>query len=452
MQRNLIAIGIALVLGFVIVIPVSTAGWTWQVENVDPGSDVMWGSSIALDSSGYPHISYCALRPYCKLKYAWKDRSNLWSRETVDSNGDVGKYSSLKLSPVNDIPVISYWDAMNNKLKYAEKNPDTGWWNTVLDPDTNAGKETSLALGSSGRPHISYTASSGTGLYYASWDDTGWHYTVVDADGFDGSLALDKYGVPSFSYWGSNMHSLHFAREVCLPPHPPFPGGCLFVTETVDAEGVYRHDSSLAFDSAGNAHISYVDGPSTSSRHLMHATEAAGSWVFEDIGPIGYFTGYGSNGDETSIAIDSAGNPAISYHGGEGNEGLKFAWKDAGGWHTMTIDSGDVGQYPSLVFDRAGNAHISYMTFGFPGYLKYAKGTPVASGIKPLPGYPLPTDPDRDGIYEDLNGNGRLDFADVVLYFNQMSWISANEPIPAFDLNANGRIDFADIVALFNEI
>jgi len=220
MQRNLIAIGIALVLGFVIVIPVSTAGWTWQVENVDPGSDVMWGSSIALDSSGYPHISYCALRPYCKLKYAWKDRSNLWSRETVDSNGDVGKYSSLKLSPVNDIPVISYWDAMNNKLKYAEKNPDTGWWNTVLDPDTNAGKETSLALGSSGRPHISYTASSGTGLYYASWDDTGWHYTVVDADGFDGSLALDKYGVPSFSYWGSNMHSLHFAREVCLPPPP----------------------------------------------------------------------------------------------------------------------------------------------------------------------------------------------------------------------------------------
>ena len=73
--------------------------------------------------------------------------------------------------------------------------------------------------------------------------------------------------------------------------------------------------------------------------------------------------------------------------------------------------------------------------------------------ILPLPGYSnLPTDPDGDGIYEDLNGNGRLDFADVVLYFNQMSWIAANEPIAAFDLNGNGRIDFADIVALFNEI
>jgi len=73
--------------------------------------------------------------------------------------------------------------------------------------------------------------------------------------------------------------------------------------------------------------------------------------------------------------------------------------------------------------------------------------------VLPLPGYTnSPTDPDNDGIYEDLNGNGRLDFADVVLYFNQMTWISNNEPIAAFDLNGNGRIDFADIVALFNEI
>jgi PKD repeat protein len=77
----------------------------------------------------------------------------------------------------------------------------------------------------------------------------------------------------------------------------------------------------------------------------------------------------------------------------------------------------------------------------------------VVSAIKKLPGFlNYPTDPDGDGIYEDLNGNGRLDFADVVLYFNQMEWIAANEPVGAFDLNGNGRIDFADIVKLFGEI
>jgi len=73
--------------------------------------------------------------------------------------------------------------------------------------------------------------------------------------------------------------------------------------------------------------------------------------------------------------------------------------------------------------------------------------------LKAVPSFAAkPTDPDSDGIYEDLNGNGRLDFADVVLYFNQMTWIAANEPLTAFDLNGNSRIDFADIVALFNEI
>jgi PKD repeat protein len=71
----------------------------------------------------------------------------------------------------------------------------------------------------------------------------------------------------------------------------------------------------------------------------------------------------------------------------------------------------------------------------------------------PLPGFANPpTDPDGDCIFEDLNGNNRLDFADVVLYFNQMEWIAAHEPASAFDLNGNGRIDFADIVMLFGEI
>jgi PKD repeat protein len=91
----------------------------------------------------------------------------------------------------------------------------------------------------------------------------------------------------------------------------------------------------------------------------------------------------------------------------------------------------------------AGTTYWHGITYGF-----YA-----LRALRVFPGctYP-PTDPDGDGIYEDLNGNGRLDFADVVLYFNQMTWLGANQPVASFDLNGNGRIDFADIVALFNEI
>ena len=65
-------------------------------------------------------------------------------------------------------------------------------------------------------------------------------------------------------------------------------------------------------------------------------------------------------------------------------------------------------------------------------------------------GEAAPTDPDNDGIFDDVNGNGTADFADIVLYFCQMGWIMENEPLFGFDCNRNGAIDFADIVWLFN--
>ena len=74
-------------------------------------------------------------------------------------------------------------------------------------------------------------------------------------------------------------------------------------------------------------------------------------------------------------------------------------------------------------------------------------------GVTTVPGaVGAPGDRDGDGRYEDVNGNGRADFADVVLYFNQMTWIAENEPLAAFDFNANTRIDFADVTWLFNRL
>ena len=72
-------------------------------------------------------------------------------------------------------------------------------------------------------------------------------------------------------------------------------------------------------------------------------------------------------------------------------------------------------------------------------------------GVTAIPGGSgVPTDTDGDGLCDDVNGNARKDFADIVLYFNQMTWIAANEPVSPFDFNHNNRIDFADTVWLFN--
>lgn len=86
---------------------------------------------------------------------------------------------------------------------------------------------------------------------------------------------------------------------------------------------------------------------------------------------------------------------------------------------------------------------------GASGYAVVGIGTPTPV---PFPGYGMPTDPDGDGLYEDLNANGRLDFNDVQIFFRQMRWISENEPIVLFDFNRNERIDFNDLQLLFRKI
>jgi PKD repeat protein len=91
-------------------------------------------------------------------------------------------------------------------------------------------------------------------------------------------------------------------------------------------------------------------------------------------------------------------------------------------------------------------------TTPLPTILPTQTPTAGASVAPVVGGSGTPHDPGSDGLYEDVDGNDREDFADVVLYFNQMSWIAANEPVSAFDFNGNGRIDFADVVWLFNHL
>lgn len=71
--------------------------------------------------------------------------------------------------------------------------------------------------------------------------------------------------------------------------------------------------------------------------------------------------------------------------------------------------------------------------------------------LEPIDGQ-TPTDPDGDGIYEDINGNGEKDFDDVVTYFNNMDDPAMTDHADAYDFNDNGQVDYADLVSLFNDL
>ncbi|WP_225333162.1 hypothetical protein [Halomicrobium urmianum] len=63
-----------------------------------------------------------------------------------------------------------------------------------------------------------------------------------------------------------------------------------------------------------------------------------------------------------------------------------------------------------------------------------------------------PTDPDGDGEYEDLNGNGEVDYDDVVTYFDNMESDAMTDNVEYYDYNGNGDVDYADLVDLFGEV
>jgi len=80
-------------------------------------------------------------------------------------------------------------------------------------------------------------------------------------------------------------------------------------------------------------------------------------------------------------------------------------------------------------------------------------GNVIVTTVIPLPGYTEPpTDPDGDGLYEDLNGNGVKDLNDVVLFLKYILWIRDNEPVASFDFNGNGDIDLNDVVLLLQDM
>ena len=61
-------------------------------------------------------------------------------------------------------------------------------------------------------------------------------------------------------------------------------------------------------------------------------------------------------------------------------------------------------------------------------------------------------DPDNDGLFEDLNGNGHRDMQDLVLLFKNFEGLSKSSYSIRFDYNQNGRVDLADFTLAFKNI
>jgi PKD repeat protein len=72
------------------------------------------------------------------------------------------------------------------------------------------------------------------------------------------------------------------------------------------------------------------------------------------------------------------------------------------------------------------------------------------AGPPPIGSAP-PTDPDGDGRYEDVNGDGEIDVVDVQALFANLDAPAVRDSPQAFDFNGDGTVDVVDVQALFVE-
>ena len=275
----------------------------------------------------------------------------------VDASEEAGKFTSLALDSSNN-PHISYYDGIGPDagLKYAYH--DGLRWH-VERVAISAGQYTSLAFDNSNNPHISYYDQYSQDLKYAYHDEAGWHIETVDSEGSVGqyaSLALDSSNNCHISYYDQTNQDLKHAYHDEAGWH----------IETVDSEGDVGTDTSLALDDSNNPHISYCYGSvSNFNLRLKYAYHDEAGWhteVVDSQGVVGW---------NTSIVLDSSNTPHISYFDWI-NQDLKYAHYDGSPWHRETVDGeGSVGRYTSLALDSSNNPHISYYDYT-NGHLKYA--------------------------------------------------------------------------------
>ena len=337
---------------------------------VDSDGNVGKYPSIAVGGNGNPVVSYYdstneALKVTACTNAVCTGTPTI---TTVDSDGSVGKYTSISIGNKGN-PVIAYYDSTQQVLKVAAcTTPDCTGTPTIttVDSDSGVGLESSIAIGDNGYPVISYYDSTNENLKVAACTTTDCSgtptITTVDSDGIVGrytSIAIGDNGYPVISYWDNSNSALRVAA--CTTTDC---SGTPTIT-TVDSDGTVGQFTSIVIGDSGYPVISYEDTSSWPGIRLKVAacttSDCSGT---PTITTVDWHSGVGRY---SSIAIGDNGYPVISYYDST-NEALKVTactTSDCTGTHAITtIDSdGDVGQYTSIAIGDNGNPVISYYDF-----------------------------------------------------------------------------------------
>ncbi len=323
--------------------------WAWRTEPVVPYADAGAYTSIALDSSGAPYISFVD-GANGTLEVAHRD-GGAWVLERVAGPSTFTGDTSIAFAPDGTLR-LAFYDETAKQVKYAARGP-SGWNVSVVDGGSNAGFNR-LAFDAKGNPALAYVSYNGW-LRYAAWNGTAWVRETVDNVSILSryvDLTFDGLGRPYVCYYADGL--LRYAVKV----------GSTWIREVVDSSLYSGWFARIRLDRAGVPHIAYFDSV---NKTLRWATRLNGTWTHTIL------DGSAGSGWDLGLSADRLGRFQISYYT-SATGFLRYAINTTTGWVLETVDvDGVVGWYTSLAADASGLPHISYYDWT-NGRLKIAEG------------------------------------------------------------------------------
>ena len=278
----------------------SVSSQNWQITTVVSSFTNYF--DIVIDSLDNIHICYSTgFSEFSNMKYATKTNGN-WTNEVVDEYGSVGWDVDCAMNQLGQIEIV-YEDKSENEIKRAKKVGNN--WEIVGITNVAWGSDTSIDIDSNGNVAVAYSDYPDNDLHVVTYSPTTtntsselstWSNTTIGFDMSHVSAILDGNGKAHLSYYDSLNEDLMYATNK----------NGTWQNYTIDSSGDVGRFPSIAIDSNGTVHFSYL----TSSAGLKYAN-------FDNFGTAEiYEIDFGTTPTMTfsKIHVDSRNMPHIVYY------------------------------------------------------------------------------------------------------------------------------------------
>ena len=313
--------------------------------------------AIALDSSGGPAVAWIfeaigeGFIAYASAAEGWDVQLPLegYFYGPIDLAFDTADVPNIA---IHDHQADNFDPELGDLVRLFQDG--SGWIKDTAADDGHDGWDSTIAIGTDGVVHaagvdpVQFGGQDGVEYYRNAGE--GWEVTSIGSGPipyqYNVGLALDPAGSPSLTYYNDTDGDLVFARL----------DGDSWTLETVASDGDVGKYSSLAYDGQGRPAITFFEQTGGSTGNILFAVRDVGGWVLETVGELTGFS-EGNARRNSSLAFDSTGQAHVVF---SDTTGVWYSVRGDAGWEIEQIVTADLslGQLVSLVLDGSDTPHL----------------------------------------------------------------------------------------------